>query len=159
MNLRRPNADDSTGTFNRSKDVAPVFGLYSRCIDDVEAVAKFGYRHLEAVNCFTWIFRRNKRLRGQKLPCGLFTSENSRNARGAKGLPEGVEGGPDTTFFLKVDTETECGGNKKVKLRVPIFTIVLGSTVSYTPRFPSTATVLAKSLLPTWNLRISSVKE
>ena len=49
-------------------------------------------------------------------------------ARGAKGLPEGVEGNPDTALFTKVDTETEYGWDKKVKLRIPIFTGALGST-------------------------------
>jgi glutamate synthase domain-containing protein 2 len=49
-------------------------------------------------------------------------------AQGAKGLPEGVEGSPDTALFPKVDTETEYGWDKKVKLRVPIFTGALGST-------------------------------
>ncbi|MCJ7614684.1 FMN-binding glutamate synthase family protein, partial [Candidatus Bathyarchaeota archaeon] len=49
-------------------------------------------------------------------------------ARGAKGLPEGVKGNPDTALFPNVDTETEYGWTKKVKLRVPIFTGALGST-------------------------------
>jgi len=33
MNLRRPNADESTGTFNRSKSVVPMSGICSRCLD------------------------------------------------------------------------------------------------------------------------------
>jgi len=47
---------------------------------------------------------------------------------GAKGLPEGVEIGPDTTIFHNVDTQTEYGWKKKVKMRLPIFTGALGST-------------------------------
>ena len=49
-------------------------------------------------------------------------------AVGAQGLPEGVEAGPDTALFSKVDTETEYGWDKKVRMRLPIFTGALGST-------------------------------
>jgi len=47
---------------------------------------------------------------------------------GAKGLPEGVEAGPDTTLFPTVDTEAEIGYEHKVRLRMPVFTGALGST-------------------------------
>jgi hypothetical protein len=47
---------------------------------------------------------------------------------GAEGLPKGVEPGPDTAVFPAVDTETEYGWKKKVKMRLPIFTGALGST-------------------------------
>jgi len=49
-------------------------------------------------------------------------------ATGARGLPEGVEASPDTALFPNVDTETEYGWDKKVKMRIPIFTGALGST-------------------------------
>jgi glutamate synthase domain-containing protein 2 len=49
-------------------------------------------------------------------------------AVGAQGLPKGVKAGPDTAVFPAVDTETEYGWKKKVKMRVPIFTGALGST-------------------------------
>jgi glutamate synthase domain-containing protein 2 len=49
-------------------------------------------------------------------------------ALGADGLPEGVEAGPDTALFPRVDTQTEYGWSKKVKMQVPIFTGALGST-------------------------------
>jgi glutamate synthase domain-containing protein 2 len=49
-------------------------------------------------------------------------------AVGAWGLPDGVEAGPDTAVFSTVDTETEYGWDKKVKMRLPIFTGALGST-------------------------------
>jgi glutamate synthase domain-containing protein 2 len=49
-------------------------------------------------------------------------------AVGAWGLPEGVEAGPDTAIFSSVDTETEYGWDKKVRMRLPIFTGALGST-------------------------------
>jgi glutamate synthase domain-containing protein 2 len=49
-------------------------------------------------------------------------------AIGAVGLPKGVEAGPDTAIFPKVDTETEYGWSKKVKMKAPVFTGALGST-------------------------------
>lgn len=49
-------------------------------------------------------------------------------AVGAAGLPEGVEAGPDTALFPGVNTETEYGWSKKVKMHLPIFTGALGST-------------------------------
>jgi len=49
-------------------------------------------------------------------------------AMGAKGLPKGVKGDPDTAIFPNVNTETEYGWDKKVKMRVPVFTGALGST-------------------------------
>jgi glutamate synthase domain-containing protein 2 len=49
-------------------------------------------------------------------------------AQGAKGLPKGVEAGPDSATFPAVNTETEYGWDKKVKMKLPIFTGALGST-------------------------------
>jgi glutamate synthase domain-containing protein 2 len=129
MNLRRPNADESTGTFNRSKNVAPMSGICSRCIDGCKG------------GCEIWL----SSFRGREVlypgPFGEVTAGADKNypvdyshlniqgyARGAKGLPEGVKAEPDTALFPNVDTETEYGWTKKVKMRVPIFTGALGST-------------------------------
>ncbi|TRO47987.1 FMN-binding glutamate synthase family protein, partial [Candidatus Bathyarchaeota archaeon] len=49
-------------------------------------------------------------------------------AIGARGLAKGVEPGPDTALFPIVNTETEYGWDKKVKLKIPLFTGALGST-------------------------------
>jgi len=49
-------------------------------------------------------------------------------ALGAKGLPKGVKGNPDTATFPLVNTETDYGWDIKVKMKVPIFTGALGST-------------------------------
>jgi glutamate synthase domain-containing protein 2 len=49
-------------------------------------------------------------------------------ALGARGLPEGVDGNPDTATFPAVNTETEYGWDQKVKMKLPIFTGALGST-------------------------------
>jgi len=129
MNLRRPNADESTGTFNRSKNVAPMSGICSRCIDGCKG------------GCEIWL----SSFRGREVlypgPFGEVTAGADKNypvdyshlniqgyARGAKGLPEGVKAEPDTALFPNVDTETEYGWTKKVKMRMPIFTGALGST-------------------------------
>jgi glutamate synthase domain-containing protein 2 len=129
MNLRKPNADESTGTFNRSKNVTPMSGICSRCIDGCKG------------GCEIWL----SSFRGREVlypgPFGEVTAGADKNypvdyshlniqgyARGAKGLPEGVEADPDTALFPNVDTETEYGWTKKVKMHVPIFTGALGST-------------------------------
>ena len=129
MNLRKPNADESTGTFNRSKNVAPMSGICSRCIDGCKG------------GCEIWL----SSFRGREVlypgPFGEITAGADKNypvdyshlniqgyARGAKGLPQGVTGEPDTALFPKVDTETDYGWTKRIKMKVPIFTGALGST-------------------------------
>ena len=129
MNLRRPNANEALGTVNRSRSVVPMSGICSRCIDGCKG------------NCD--LFKAT--FRGRELlypgPFGQITAGADKNypldyshlniqgyAMGAVGLPKGVEPGPDTAIFPKVDTETEYGVNDKVKLKVPIFTGALGST-------------------------------
>ena len=129
MNLRKPNADEATATFNRSKNVVPMSGLCSRCTDGCKG------------GCEIWL----SSFRGREVlypgPFGGVTAGADKDypvdyshlniqgyARGAKGLPEGVEGDPDTALFPKVDTETDYGWTKKLKMRVPIFTGALGST-------------------------------
>jgi glutamate synthase domain-containing protein 2 len=129
MNLRRPNADESTGTFNRSKNVVPMSGICSRCIDGCRG------------GCEIWL----SSFRGREVlypgPFGEVTAGADKDypidyshiniqgyARGAKGLPEGMTGDPDTALFPNVDTETEYGWDKKVKMHIPVFTGALGST-------------------------------
>ncbi len=129
MNLRKPNSNDATRTANRSRDVVPMSGLCSRCVDGCTG------------NCE--VFKAS--FRGRELiypdPFGEITAGGDKDypidyshlniqgyAMGAKGLPEGVPAGPDTATFPAVNTETEYGWEKKVKLRVPVFTGALGST-------------------------------
>ena len=126
-NLRRPNADDATGTFNRSRNPVPSSGLCSRCIDGCTG------------GCEVWLAS----LRGREVlypqPFGEITAGADKEypvdyshlsiqgyARGAKGL-EG-EAGPDEAIFSNVDTTTEYGWERKVKMLLPIFTGALGST-------------------------------
>ncbi|ACM23685.1 Ferredoxin-dependent glutamate synthase [Thermotoga neapolitana DSM 4359] len=128
-NLRRPNANEATGTFNRSRDVVPVSGICSRCIDGCTG------------GCEIWLAS----FRGREVlypgPFGEITAGAVKDypvdyshlnilgyAHGAEGLPEGVEPGPDTAVFTNVDTTTEYGWDIKVKMKVPIFTGALGST-------------------------------
>ncbi|OGN89978.1 MAG: glutamate synthase [Chloroflexi bacterium RBG_13_46_14] len=129
MNLQTPNANEATRTANRSRSVVPSSGLCSRCIDGCTG------------NCE--VFKAT--FRGRELiypgPFGDVTAGGDKDypidyshlniqgyALGAEGLPEGVEGGPDTATFPAVNTETEYGWDKKVKMKVPIFTGALGST-------------------------------
>ena len=129
MNLQRPNANDATRTVNRSRSVVPCSGLCSRCIDGCRG------------NCE--VFKAT--FRGRELiypgPFGDITAGGDKDypvdyshlniqgyAMGAKGMPEGVEPGPETARFPLVNTETEYGWERKVKMAVPIFTGALGST-------------------------------
>ncbi len=129
MNLQQPNSNEVTQTFNRSRDVAPVSGICTRCIDGCRG------------NCE--IFKSS--FRGREVlypgPFGTLTAGGDKNypidyshvniqgyAMGAKGLPKGQDGNPDNTLFPLVDTETSYGTKSKVKMRVPVFTGALGST-------------------------------
>jgi glutamate synthase domain-containing protein 2 len=129
MNLQTPNANDATRTSNRSRSVAPMSGLCTRCVDGCRG------------NCevFAATFR------GRELiypgPFGEVTAGGDKDypvdyshlnihgyALGAKGLPEGMEANPDNARFPNANTETEYGWDKKVKMKVPVFTGALGST-------------------------------
>lgn len=129
MNLRKPNANEATGTFNRSRDVVSMSGICTRCVDGCRG------------GCEIWL----SSFRGREVlyPTGFgeITAGADKNypvdyshlsiqgyAVGAKGLPKGIEPGPDTAVFPSVNTETEYGWKEKVKLKLPIFTGALGST-------------------------------
>ncbi len=129
MNLQQPNANDATLTNNRSKSVVPSSGICSRCIDGCRG------------NCEAF----KATFRGRELiypgPFGEITAGGDKNypidyshfniqgyALGAKGLPKGVEGNPDTALFPDVNTQCDYGWDRKVKMDIPIFTGALGST-------------------------------
>ena len=128
-NLRQPNANEATGTVNRSRNVVPCSGICTRCMDGCKGA------------CEIWL----SSFRGREVlypgPFGGITAGADKNypidyshvniqgyAVGARGLPEGTDVGPDTAVFSTVDTETEYGWDKKVKMKLPIFTGALGST-------------------------------
>jgi glutamate synthase domain-containing protein 2 len=129
MNLRTPNANEATGTFNRSKSVVPMSGLCSSCRDGCTG------------GCEVWL----SSFRGREVLYPRFfgdvTAGADKNypldyshlniqgyAVGAKGMPEGIEANPDTTIFANVDTETQYGWEAPIKMSMPIFTGALGST-------------------------------
>ena len=129
MNLQRPNSNEATRTSNRSRSVAPSSGICTRCVDGCTG------------NCE--VFKAT--FRGRELiypgPFGDVTAGGDKDypidyshlniqgyALGARGLPEGVKADPDTATFPSVNTETEYGWDKKVRMKVPIFTGALGST-------------------------------
>ena len=129
MNLRKPNANDATETFNRSRDVVPMSGLCTRCIDGCKG------------GCEAWLssFRGREVLypgtfgdviagADKNYPIDYSHINIQGYAVGAQGLPSDVKAGPDTAIFPNVNTETEYGWDRKVKLKVPIFTGALGST-------------------------------
>jgi glutamate synthase domain-containing protein 2 len=129
MNLQRPNSNEATRTANRSRSVVPSSGICTRCIDGCTG------------NCE--VFKAT--FRGRELiypgPFGEITAGGDKDypvdyshlniqgyALGARGLPKGVKADPDTATFTSVNTETEYGWDKKVRMKVPIFTGALGST-------------------------------
>jgi glutamate synthase domain-containing protein 2 len=129
MSLQQPNANEATQTSNRSRSVAPVSGLCTRCLDGCRG------------NCevFKASFRGREVL--YPAPFGSITAGCDKNypidyshlnimgyALGADGLPAGQVGNPDNTLFPMVNTETSYGTKAKVKMRMPMFTGALGST-------------------------------
>lgn len=129
MNLRQPNANEATGTLNRSRSVVPMSGLCTACVDGCTG----------GCEVFVASFRGREVLYPKRY--GDITAGADKNypvdyshlniqgyAVGAKGLPEGVEANPDTAIFPGVSTETEYGWDTKVRMRLPIFTGALGST-------------------------------
>lgn len=129
MNLQRPNANDATGTFNRSKNVVPGSGICSRCIDGCKGnceVFKATFRSREVI--YPGAFGEITAGGDKNYPVDYSHLNIQGYALGAKGLPEGAQGNPDNTKFPDVNTETEYGWNSKVKMKVPIFTGALGST-------------------------------
>ncbi len=129
MNLQRPNANDATGTFNRSKNVVPGSGICSRCVDGCKGnceIFKASFRSREVI--YPGPFGEITAGADKNYPVDYSHFNIQGYAQGAKGLPHGSEGNPDNTKFPDVNTETEYGWNSKVKMRVPIFTGALGST-------------------------------
>ena len=126
-NLRRPNADEATGTFNRSRSIVPFSGLCSRCIDGCRGgceawLASFRGREVLYPKDFGYVTAGADK----EYPVDYSHLNIQGYARGAKGL-EG-EVGPDEALFTNVDTTTEYGWDERVRMRLPIFTGALGST-------------------------------
>ena len=129
MNLRRPNASSATGTFNRAKNVVPMSGLCVDCLDGCRG------------GCEVWL----SSFRGREViypgPFGSITAGADKDypidyshlnihgyAVGAEGMVGDLKPNPDDAIFPNVDVQTEYGWDKKVKMKVPVFTGALGST-------------------------------
>ena len=128
-NLSRPNSNDATGTANRSRNVVAMSGLCSRCVDgctgNCEAFkATSGGGELLYPGPFGDITAGTDK----DYPVDYSHLNMQGYALGAKGLGNGVIGDSDTAIFPIVNTETEYGWDKKVKMKIPIFTGALGST-------------------------------
>ena len=129
MNLQRPNSDDATRTANRSRSVVPSSGLCSRCLDGCTGnceVFKATFRGRELI--YPGPFGEISAGADKDYPVDYSHLNIQGYALGARGLPPGVVGDPDTATFPGVSTETEYGWTKKVKMSMPIFTGALGST-------------------------------
>jgi len=129
MTLRRPNANEATGTANRSRDVSPSSGICTRCVDGCRGnceVFQASFRGREVI--YPGPYGEGTAGADKDYPIDYSHLNILGYALGAKGLPEGVEAGPDTTSFPTVDTETEFGYQNKVRMRAPVFTGALGST-------------------------------
>ncbi|MBM3118414.1 MAG: FMN-binding glutamate synthase family protein [Chloroflexi bacterium] len=129
MNLQRPNANEATRTANRSRSVVPSSGLCSRCLDGCTGnceVFKASFRGRELI--YPGPFGEITAGGDKEYPVDYSHLNIQGYALGAKGLPKGIVGDPDTAIFPAVSTETEYGWDIKVKMKVPIFTGALGST-------------------------------
>jgi glutamate synthase domain-containing protein 2 len=129
MNLQRPNANEATRTANRSRSVVPGSGLCSRCVDGCTGnceVFKSTFRGRELI--YPGPFGEVTAGGDKEYPVDYSHLNIQGYALGARGLPKGVVGDPDTALFPSVSTETEYGWDIKVKMKVPIFTGALGST-------------------------------
>ncbi len=129
MNLQRPNANEATRTANRSRSVSPSSGLCTRCIDGCTGnceVFKATFRGRELI--YPGPFGEITAGADKDFPVDYSHLNIQGYALGASGLPEGVTGDPDTATFPGVNTETEYGWDKKVRMKVPVFTGALGST-------------------------------
>ncbi|MBL7126606.1 MAG: FMN-binding glutamate synthase family protein [Dehalococcoidales bacterium] len=129
MNLQRPNANDATRSANRSRNVSPMSGICSRCLDGCTGnceVFKATFRGRELI--YPGPFGDITAGGDKEYPIDYSHLNIQGYALGAKGLPSGVKGNPDTAIFPAVNTETEYGWDIKVKMKLPAFTGALGST-------------------------------
>lgn len=106
MNLRRPNANEVTNTFNRSRNVVPMSGIGTGCLDGCKG------------GCETWLasFRGREVLYPARF--GEITAGADKNypvdyshlniqgyTVGAEGLPEGIESLPESIGEAIAETE------------------------------------------------------
>jgi hypothetical protein len=124
VNYQRPNANDATGTRNRSRDIVPVSGLCTRCIENCQG------------NCE--VFKAS--FRGRELiypePFGELTAGGDKTfpidyshlnimgyALGARAIDEA---NPDKAIFPQVDTATVYGHTHPVRMRLEFGHLLVG---------------------------------
>jgi len=104
-------------------------GLCSRCIDGCTGnceVFKATFRSRELI--YPGPFGEITAGADKNYPVDYSHLNIQGYALGAKGLPDGIIGDSDTAVFPAVNTETEYGWDRKVRMNIPIFTGALGST-------------------------------
>jgi glutamate synthase domain-containing protein 2 len=129
VNLRQPNANESTGTANRSRSVVPMSGICSSCHDGCKGSCEIwlsSFRGREVL--YPRLFGDMTAGADKNYPVDYSHLNIQGYAVGAKGMPEGVEANPDTTIFSNVNTEVQYGWEAPIKMTMPIFTGALGST-------------------------------
>ncbi|MCD6358926.1 MAG: FMN-binding glutamate synthase family protein [Dehalococcoidia bacterium] len=129
MNLQRPNSNEATRTTNRSKSVVPMSGLCTRCVEGCTGnceVFKSSFRSREVL--YPGPFGDVTAGGDKDYPVDYSHFNIQGYAFSAKGLPDGVVGDSDSAIFPVVNTESEYGWDRKVRMKVPIFTGALGST-------------------------------
>ena len=129
MSFRTPNSNEALKTYNRSESVVPQSGLCTRCIDGCRGncdIFKSSFRGREVLypNGFGAITSGADK----EYPIDYSHLNIQGYAAGATGLPEGVKACSDTAIFTNVNTEMEYGWDRKIKMKVPIFTGAIGST-------------------------------
>jgi glutamate synthase domain-containing protein 2 len=128
-NLRQPNANEVTGSVNRSRSVVPMSGLCTACHDGCTGGCEIFLATMRGRELlYPQNFGEVTAGADKDYPIDYSHLNIQGYAVGADGLPDGVEPGPDTALFPKVDTETEYGWDRKVKMKMPVFTGALGST-------------------------------
>lgn len=129
MNLNRPNANDATGTSNRSRSVVPQSGLCSRCLDGCKGnceVFQASFRGRELI--YPGPFGEVTAGADKDYPVDYSHLNIQGYALGGHGLPDGLPANPDTCTFPAVSIATEYGWDRKVRMAAPVFTGALGST-------------------------------
>ena len=107
MNLRQPNSNDATRTFNRSKNVVPMSGLCSRCMDDCTGnceIFKAAFRGRELI--YPGPFGEITAGADKDYPVDYSHLNIQGYALGGTGLPEGVKANSDNAR-RKVDDGIE----------------------------------------------------
>jgi len=129
VNLQRPNANEATGSANRSRSIVPGSGICTRCIDGCKGnceIFKASFRGREVL--YPGPYGEGTAGADKDYPVDYAHLNIQGYALGAEGMPEGIEATPDNTGFPNVNTETEYGYEHKVRMKLPVFTGALGST-------------------------------